>query len=198
MLHTRKPFVIGGIFASLVLVAFGIAAIVIGYQGRQEVRDTLAQENIIGPADSTIPGQLVDTGAEARAQANIMREHQLKSSGGLTYSEMGRYRTPDDNPKGTNDANLAAKDANGKPMSNPVRDSWVTETALSTALNTSYFAEQVGLFAIVMGVALLLTGIGFAVLTVGALWMGVATTHHEEADDPANRPMTTGGTATAS
>ena len=45
--------------------------------------------------------------------------------------------------------------------------------ALSTALNTSYFAEQVGTFAIVLGVALVLTGVGFVVLTVGALW------HHE-------------------
>ena len=43
---------------------------------------------------------------------------------------------------------------------------WVTETALTTALNTAYFAEQVALFSIVMGVALLLTGIGFLVLTL--------------------------------
>ena len=44
---------------------------------------------------------------------------------------------------------------------------WVTETALTTALNTSFFAERVAYFSIVMGVALLLTGIGFLVLTVG-------------------------------
>jgi hypothetical protein len=42
----------------------------------------------------------------------------------------------------------------------------VTETALSTALNTAYFAEQVALFSIVMGIALLLSGIGFLVLTL--------------------------------
>ena len=46
---------------------------------------------------------------------------------------------------------------------------WVTSTALSTALNTAYFAESVATFAIVMGVALLLTGIGFLVLTVQVL-----------------------------
>jgi hypothetical protein len=43
----------------------------------------------------------------------------------------------------------------------------VTETALTTALNTSYFAERVAYFSIVMGAALLLTGIGFLVLTLG-------------------------------
>jgi hypothetical protein len=169
MLHSRKLFVIGGFIAAAVLIVFGAASIVIGYGGRQEVRDTLRSENIVAPADSTIPGQLVDTGAEARAQADIMREHQLKSSGGLTYADMGRFKTPDGNPKGTNDATLAALDANGKPISNSVRDTWVTETALTTALNTAYFAEQVGLFSIVMGFALVLAGIGFAVLTWGAL-----------------------------
>ena len=44
---------------------------------------------------------------------------------------------------------------------------WVTETAFTTALNTSFFAERVAYFSIVMGVALLLTGIGFLVLTLG-------------------------------
>jgi hypothetical protein len=46
---------------------------------------------------------------------------------------------------------------------------WVSETALSTALNTSFFASSVGLFAIVMGLALLLSGIGFIVLAAGLL-----------------------------
>ena len=46
---------------------------------------------------------------------------------------------------------------------------WINATALSTALNTAYFAEQVATFAIVMGFALLLSGVGFAVLTVRAL-----------------------------
>ncbi|MCK9518389.1 MAG: hypothetical protein M0R74_05080 [Dehalococcoidia bacterium] len=165
----RNLFAIGGIVASLVLLVFGAASMVIGYQGREDVRDTLRQENIIGPEDSRIPGQLVDTGSEARAQADIMREHQLAATGGLTYSEMGRFATPDGDPKGTNDAELAAKDENGKPVANPLRNQWVTATALSTSLNTAYFAEQVGLFSIVMGAALMLTGVGFAVLTFGAL-----------------------------
>lgn len=167
--HPRTLFVAGGLTASFVLMAFGLASVVIGWQGREEVRDTLRQEQIVGPEDSTIPGQLVDTGAEARAQADIMRHHQLESTGGLTYAQMGRYATPDGAPKGTNDANAALKDANGKPVANALRDRWVTETALTTSLNTAYFAEQVGLFSIVMGIALFTTGSGFAVLSLGAL-----------------------------
>ena len=45
----------------------------------------------------------------------------------------------------------------------------VTETSLATALNTSYMADRLGLFGIVVGVALLLSGIGFIVLAFAAL-----------------------------
>jgi hypothetical protein len=45
----------------------------------------------------------------------------------------------------------------------------VTETALTTALNTSYMADRLGLFGIVVGIALLLSGIGFIVLAFAAL-----------------------------
>jgi hypothetical protein len=45
----------------------------------------------------------------------------------------------------------------------------VTETALTTALNTSYMADRLGLFGIVVGIALLLSGIGFTVLAFAAL-----------------------------
>ncbi|MDX6400506.1 MAG: hypothetical protein QOF27_1112, partial [Gaiellaceae bacterium] len=44
---------------------------------------------------------------------------------------------------------------------------WVTETALTTALNTSFMAEQLSLFGIVVGIALLLAGIGFGILALG-------------------------------
>ena len=168
-LHARTLLIVGGLVASLVLLGFGAASIVIGIQGRNEVNSTLAAEHIVAPADSTIPGQTVYTGAEAKAMADVMRKHTLESSKGLTYAQMGRYKIASGAPAGTNDVKLAVKDANGNPVSNPVRDLWVTETALTTALNTSYFASQVGLFAIVMGVALVLTGIGFSVLTLGTL-----------------------------
>jgi len=41
------------------------------------------------------------------------------------------------------------------------RSIWVKETALGTALNTSFFAQQMAVLSIVTGIALLLTGIGF-------------------------------------
>ncbi len=83
---------------------------------------------------------------------------------------MGRFVSADDpeNPAGTSDEAAALKDEEGNPVSNSARNTWVTATALSTALNVSYMAEQMALFGIVVGVALLLSGIGFIILALGS------------------------------
>jgi hypothetical protein len=164
----QKAFGYGGIIASVILIAFGIGSIVTGFNGRSTVRDDLAQEKIVGTPDSTISGKLVDTGSRAHAFANVMRKHALEATNGRTYAEMGRFL--DKNGKETNNEKLAAKDPKtGQPVENQARNLWVTETALSTALNVAYFAERVSVFAIVMGFALLVTGVGFLVLTLSLL-----------------------------
>ena len=178
----RKLFEIGGLVAAAVLIAFGAAAIVMGVNGRDTVRSNLKQEQIYfgnAKTDPTVPkqysNQLVDTGAEARAFAKMMRGHTLEATKNLTYAQMGRFvakpGTPaklTDGQGGTNDPKYAAVDATtSQPVSNPARNIWVTETALTTALNTAYMAEQLALFGIVVGVALLLAGIGFGILAVG-------------------------------
>src|SRR5918994_636064 len=163
-----KVVTYAGIAASVILIAFGIGAIVIGIDGRDRVQSDLAREQIVGTPDSTIPGQLVDSGSEAEAFADVMRKHTLEATGGKTYAQMPRFL--DQNGKGTNDEAAAAKDPkSGEPVANPARNIWVTSTALQTALRTAYFAEGVATFAIVMGVAMLLSGIGFLILTLRVL-----------------------------
>jgi hypothetical protein len=171
-----------GIGASVILIAFGVGAVAIGFDGRNRVGDELAREQIVGTPDSTIPGQKVDTGKEAEAFAAVIRKHTLEATDGKTYSEMGRFL--DKNGKQTSDEKLAAIDPkSGKPVENGLRNMWVTETALSTALNTAYFAESVATFAIVMGFSLLLVGAGFLVLTIRLLLPRTAT--KKAADAPA-------------
>lgn len=186
----RKFWNYGGMIAATILIAFGVVSIIVGVSGRDTVRSNLGKELIVGSPDMTpkaiaagvekaglkgvaiptkaIAGKSIDTGPEARAFAEYMRIHTLEATAGKTYAQMPRFATADG--KGTNDAEAALKDAkSGAPVSNPARAIWVTSTALSTALNTSYFAENVALFSIVMGIALLLTGIGFAVMALGLL-----------------------------
>jgi hypothetical protein len=177
----RKLLQYGGIAASIVLIAFGIGAIYTGLSGRDQVRADLAAEQIVGTPDSTIPGQLVNTGSEAQAFALVMRKHTLEATGGKTYAEMDRFL--DAKGKPTSDEKLAAiNPATGKPVENGLRNMWVNETALTTALNMAFFAERVATFAIVMGFALLLSGIGFTVLTLRAL---VPADHRRAARAPA-------------
>jgi hypothetical protein len=176
----RKIFEIGGVIAGVVLIAFGIGAIYMGIDGRATVRDSLKQEQIVfGTADdpavakhaSQWADEQLTTGDQARAFALIMREHALEAGGGLTYAQMGRFVSAKDpsNPAGTNDDAAALKDEKGAPVANQARNTWVTQTALSTALNMSFMAEQLALFGIVVGVALLLAGIGFVILALAAL-----------------------------
>ena len=163
-----KVFEYGGIFASVILIAFGVGSIALGAWGINEVRDSLAQEKIVGTPDSSIPGQKVDTGSEAKAFAAVMRKHALEATDGRTYAEMGRFLDAQGNE--TNDEAAAAKDPKtGQPVANGARNIWVTETSLSTALNMAYLGERVALFGIVMGAALLLTGIGFLVLMLSGV-----------------------------
>jgi hypothetical protein len=125
----------------------------------------------------SVAGETIDTGPEARAFASYMRIHALEATGGYTYAQMGRFQAKPDTPKsqlaeggGTNNTEWAVTDtATKQPVANGARDIWVTETALSTALNTSYMADRLGLFGVVVGFALLLSGIGFIVLAFAAL-----------------------------
>jgi len=176
---------IGGVVACVVLLVAGIAYVVIGVQGRNEVRDTLKREQIVGTPDmkpggiqtdvkvGTLPtcsvaGVAVDTGQRAKCFASYMRIHALESSNGQTYAQMGRYL--DANGNQTNDEAKAAKNPEtGRPVENAARNLWVTETALATGLNMSFFAEQVSLFAIVIGICVIMIAIGLGVLTV-ATW----------------------------
>jgi hypothetical protein len=163
----KRYWEIGGFLAGAVLIVFGAVAIYMGATGYNTTRDAIADEGItFGSADdpavakyaSQWAGEEVKTGEQARAFAKIMREHTLESTGGLTYAEMGRFQSaanPDD-PAGTSDEEAAAKDENGQPVSNGARNIWVTETALTTALNMSYMAERLSVFGLVVGIALLL------------------------------------------
>jgi hypothetical protein len=211
----KRLFEFGGYAAAVILIAFGVAAVVMGVNGRNEVRNDVSREYIVGSPDMNktailaeakqanlspeilaqvptcnVAGKEINNGERAKCFAAYMRIHTFESTGGKTYSQMGRYLTKDG--KDTNDAAAAAKDPKtGQPVENGARNLWVTETALTNALNTSFFAEQVALFGIVVGAALLLVGFGLGVLSFMAFrWLPA----HEAAGATAaigTKPQTT-------
>jgi F0F1-type ATP synthase membrane subunit c/vacuolar-type H+-ATPase subunit K len=220
----RKVLEIGGIVAAAVLIAFGIASIVMASSGRDTVSANLKTQQITGTPDMasnskaiagevagitasqnalvkkfkavgvtftpsvvTVPGcsvagdQVAD-GSSARCFAQYMFIHAMGATSGLVYSQMGRYMAKPDTPFKYTDgggalspsasdavvAKYAQVDATTKqPVANGARNLWIDQVALSTALNASYMAEQISLFGLVVGIALLLSGIGFGILAVG-------------------------------
>jgi hypothetical protein len=195
----RKAFEIGGIVSGVVLVAFGVVAIIMGVNGRSTVNSSLQNEYIVGSPDMTpsairaeaqkagiasavhewptksVANQKIDTGADARAMSQYMHIHALEASGGYTYAQMGRYQAKPDAPKSqltpdgaTNNPQYAVTDPTTKqPVENGARQVWISETALTNALNMSYMASQLALFGVVVGIALLLTGLGLGILAIG-------------------------------
>src|SRR6188474_785157 len=117
----RKLFEIGGFVAAAVLIAFGIATIVMGVNGRSTVSSSLATEQISGSPDMTpaaiteavraaglkdveipscsVANQAVTTGARARCFAQYMQIHALEATGGFVYAQMGQYTAKPGTPK---------------------------------------------------------------------------------------------------
>jgi hypothetical protein len=208
----RKVLQWGGVLAAVVLVVFGIVAIILGINGGNTVNTDLSQQKITGTPDMTptaitaeakaagldisktpipscsVANQAVDNGSKARCFAQYMNVHALEATGGLVYAEMPRYATADGN--GTNVAAQAQKGPNGKPLDNPARDIWIQQIALGTALNASYMASNLALFGIVVGIALLLSGIGFGVLALAGGLRGTPPGDKQG-------PPSSGGTAPA-
>jgi len=214
---------IGGVAAGVVLIAFGVVAIIMGVNGGNTVASQLKLEHIVGSSDMTpsaiaaeakgagltnvttptcnVAGKAIDSGNRARCFAEHMRIHTLESTKGTVYADMGRYEAKAGTPKSqltpdgaTNNTDYAVIDPNTKqPVANAARNLWVTETALTTALNTSYMASQLALFGIVVGVALLLSGIGFLILALGGAlesnWVFSAWTRKRKGDQKTTQPL---------
>jgi hypothetical protein len=215
MANKKRYFEWAGVAASVVLVVFGVVAIVMGVNGHNTVNSSLKDEAIVGSPDMSktaiasevssakaaqaalfaklhnagvqltaspiktpscnVAEKSVTSGSSARCFAEYMRIHTFGATSGLTYSQMGRYVAKPGTPfkftdglGATSDPKYAVTDPKTQqPVSNGRRDIWVTYTALTTALNTSYMASQLANFGIVVGIAFLLSGIGFGVLMIG-------------------------------
>ena len=195
----RKLLEVGGLIAGVVLIAFGVGAIALSVNGTSTIKDNLAAQHIVGSPDMTpaaitaeakkagldvskldiptksVANEPIDTGSEARTFAQYMNIHALEATGGLTFSQMGRFQAKDGTPK----AELAGPGATSnpewavinpqtkQPVENGLRNVWIQETALTSALNLAFTASQIALFGLVVGIALLLSGIGFLVLALG-------------------------------
>jgi hypothetical protein len=157
-------------------VAFAIAGIVAagaGFYINSFVTGQLAAQNITTPDDATIPNAPVLDIPTALSMADIIQHHAADSSNGLTYAQMGRFAVESGDPAGTNNADEALKDANGKPVANQARNTQLTAASLVTSLSLSAMAIGASYAAIALGVGFVLLGI--VVAGLGYALLGLIT-----------------------
>lgn len=128
----------GAILFGLLLVGSGLFMVREARSAHDDVRDTLAAERIVTAEDADIPLAPVTGPAEAKAQADAIREHALRITGGKTYAELAR----DD----------------------PARATYLQSVTLRTALMESYLAFKVADLVLGMGVIVALLGASHVVL----------------------------------
>src|SRR5438552_14875516 len=110
----KRFFEIGGVVAGVVLIAFGVAAIFLGVNGKNTVGTELKNQQIVGTPDMspggiaaevkgqpwakgfvlptcTVANLPVNNGDRARCFAQYMRIHTLEATQGLPYAKMSRY-----------------------------------------------------------------------------------------------------------
>ena len=170
------------------LVIFGIVIIYMDVNGRSTVNDQLSQQKITGTPDMTpqaiaaeakqaglsgvafpacfVANQPIDDGTKAKCFAEYMRIHALEATGGKVCAEMPRYA---DRGRHRHERRQCGAEVAQRPTDEITQrgTSGRRETALSRALDVGYMAEQLCLFSIVTGVALLLlAGIGSIVLAL--------------------------------
>jgi hypothetical protein len=137
------------------------------------VVDELAAQNITTPDDATLPNVPVTSIASALSMADIIQKHAADSSKGLTYAQMGRFAVESGDPAGTNKADEALKDANGKPVANQARNTQLTASGLVTSLSLSAMAIGAAYGAIALGIGFLVLGI--VVAGLGYALLGLIT-----------------------
>ena len=147
--------------SSLLVIIIGIVFVSGGIWGITFTYKNVARENITTPDDASIPGVPVRGPFTLKAQADIIRVHTLRITGGKTFSEMPRQI-----PK-LDESGKPILGEDGKPAmtANTARDIWITATTLITALNLGIFAYAFAGFLILFGLFFIETGTVFYALS---------------------------------
>lgn len=147
--------------SSVLAVGTGIILVCGGAWGISFTSKNIAQEKIVTAEDSSIPGVPLRGPLTLKAQADIIRVHTLKMTGGKTYAEMPRQIAKVDS------LGKPVLDEKGQPVMvpNTARDIWITATTLTTALNLGILTYVFSGLIILFGLIFILIGIVFFALS---------------------------------
>jgi hypothetical protein len=146
---------IGAVVFGIVLLGSGLYMVREGRLAHNNVRDTLASERIVSAEDADIPLVAVAGPDEAKAQADAIRAHVLKITGGKTYAELDQ------------------KDPN--------RATYLNSITLRSALMESYMAFKTS--DLVSGVGLIIALLGLSQVVLGG-YLGLVTAQARPKSQP--------------
>lgn len=178
MKFVRPLLVLGTLSLGVVLLVSGVYMMVSGMHARSDVKEGITGENLVVPDPQVlltypgahapdgveVPNVLIDTAAEADAQAHVIRTHVLDQTDGKTYSEMER----DD----------------------PNRDLYLHALTLESALHQAQIGFETTRLVTGLGVLVIVLGAGTVVL--GAPLAYFATAEKRERETSTERSAATG------
>ena len=120
--------------ASTAAILLGVVFVVAGVVTAVVVSNELAEQEIVTPDDACLPGRDVRGPFTAYCQAQVIDEHALEATGGLTYAQL--------------------------PRDDPRRETAMQASFLRASLFTSVVAFGVAAMAVAMGLLFVLIGLG--------------------------------------
>lgn len=152
-MNIQKILTISSFFATTT----GIVLIIGGLWGIYFTYKNIAQEKIVTPGDASISSQPVRGPLTLKAQADVIRKHTLKITGGKTYSQM-----PQEIAKISEDGQpVLDADGNQIMVANSARNIWMNATTLTTALNLGILTYVFSGIVLLFGFISIWTGIVF-------------------------------------
>lgn len=151
--------------SSILAIIAGLAMVIGGAWGIIFTYQNVVREKIVTASDPSRPDIIANVPVVGpftlKNQADIIRVHTLKATGGKVFSEMPL------NVLQLDDKGNPVLDASGTPVTvhNTARDIWITATALTTALNLGILTYAFSSLILFFGLVSIWTGITFYVLS---------------------------------
>ena len=164
----RHWFWVAPLVLGVVFIAGGLYMASEGRAAKDEVRDAVVRENIMTSEDASIPNVPVTNAATAKAQAEAIEAHVLKTTGGETYATVDRYVAAD-GVSTTSDKEQALI-VDGNPVPNPARNTAFQGAALRTSLNLAVMGFKISDLVIAMGFFMVAIGGTFVLFLAPAVY----------------------------
>ncbi len=129
------------LITSLVATIAGISMVLGGIFGVIFTYKNVAREDIITPADASIPNTPVRGPFTLKSQSDIIRKHVFQTTGEKTYSQMPQKISKTD------------QGGNSIMVENSARNIWITATTLTTALHLGILSYLFSGLVIFLGIA---------------------------------------------